>query len=210
VARAEAAIRRHLARPRLIVGRPRPTRQAALSQLKALAEAGTPPTPELLAALVEALEGAVKPRRRGRPPGRRGAHDPEGAAMAGLRAVAGSPLPVFGAPFGPGYSRCAAVAEAMRRCGFRQYVTPAAVANVARQWRRRLRAMRPLAAVMAQFAARAEEMRRVTDALTRLNVALSAYSAVARGGAHPALARYAKADFTRTINGLGLFKKSGN
>jgi hypothetical protein len=185
VARAEAAIRRHLAGPRLIVGRPRLNPQAALSRLRAMARAGTPPTPELLAALVEALEGAVKPRRRGRPPGRRGAHDPELAAMAGLRAVAGSPLPLYGAPYGPGYSQCAAVAIAMQRCGFKQCATPAAVAKLARRWHQRLRAMRPLAAVMAQFVAGAEEMRRVTDALARI----------------------AKADFTRIINGLGLFKK---
>jgi hypothetical protein len=101
-----------------------------------MAEADEPPTPEQVAALAEAMEGAVKPRKRGRPPGRLSTAD---AAWAGLRALEGSPLPVYGSAFGPGYSRCAAVALAMRRCGFRQFATPAAVANLARQWRRRQR-----------------------------------------------------------------------
>jgi hypothetical protein len=105
--------------------------------------------------------------------------------MAGLRAVAGSPLPVFGAPFGPGYSQCAAVAIAMQRCGFKQCATPAAVAKLARRWHQRLREMRPVLEALAQFVARAEEMRRVTDALARI----------------------AKADFTKKINGLGLYEK---
>jgi hypothetical protein len=218
VTRAEGAIRRHLARPRLIVGRPPLTPQAPVSRLRAMAEAGTPPTPEQLAALVEALQ----PRRRGRPPGRRGAHDPELAAMAGLRALAGSPLPLYGAPYGPGYSRCHAVAEALRRCGFRQCASPAAVANVARQWRRQLRSpgFRKMAAVMAQLAAVTEEMRPLADALAQLAArpevtrpladALSVSSALARVGAHPTLPRLATADFDRIINALGLFKKSGN
>jgi hypothetical protein len=86
------------------------------------------------------------------------------AAWAGLRALAGSRLPVFGAPYGPGYSRCAAVALAMQRCGFQQCATPAAVANLARQWHRRRREMRPLANALAQFAAPGE----VTAALARI------------------------------------------
>jgi hypothetical protein len=111
--------------------------------------------------------------------------------MAGLRAVAGSPLPVFGAPFGPGYSQCAAVAEAMRRCGFKQCATPAAVAKLARRWHQRLREMRPVLEALAQFVARAEETKRLADAMARV-------------GAH--LARIAKADFTNKINGLGLYE----
>jgi hypothetical protein len=160
VAQAEAAIRRCLAGPRLGFGRPPLTPQVALSRLKELAEAGTPPTPEPLAALVEALQ----PRRRGRPPKRGSTAAAESAAWAGLRALARSPLPVFGA----GYSRCAVVAEAMRRSGFRQGATPGAVSKLARQWRRRLREMRPVLEALAQFAARAEEMRRVTDAMVYL------------------------------------------
>jgi hypothetical protein len=125
--------------------------------------------------------------------------------MAGLRALAGSPLPLYGAPYGPGYSRCHAVAEALRRCGFRQCASPAAVANVARQWRRQLRSpgFRKMAAVMAQLAAVTEVTRPLADAL-------SVSSALARVGAHPTLPRLATADFDRIINALGLFKKSGN
>jgi hypothetical protein len=189
VARAEAAIRGHLAgrirfRSSSLTGSSSLTPQAAVSRLREMAEAGTPPTPELLAALTEALESDVKPRRRGRPPGQRGTHESVSAAWAGLRALAGSPLPLYGAPYGPGYSQCAAVALAMQRCGFKQCATPAAVANLARQWHRRLRAMRPLADALAQFAAPGE----VTAALARI----------------------AKADFSSIINGLGLFQKSGN
>jgi hypothetical protein len=178
-----------------------------------MAEAGTPPTPAQLAALVEALEGDVKPRRRGRPPGRRGAHDPEGATMAGLRALEGSPLPLYGAPYGPGYSQCAAVALAMQRCGFKQCATPAAVANMARQWHRRLREMRPLADALAQFAAVTEDMRRLSAAtgdMRRLTDAMARLAAAARVGAHLTLPKLVTADFDRIINALGLFKKSGN
>jgi hypothetical protein len=132
-----------------------------------MARAGETPTPEQVAALTEALESAVKPRRRGRPPGQRGTHESVSAAWAGLRALAGSPLPVFGAPYGPGYSQCAAVALAMQRCGFKQCATPAAVANLARQWHRRLREMRPLADALAQFAAVTEAMRPLADAMAQ-------------------------------------------
>jgi hypothetical protein len=206
VARAEAAIRRHLAGPRLIVGRPPLTPQAALSRLRALAEAGETPTPEQAAGLAEALQ----PRKRGRPPKPRTTSDPEAAAWAGLRALEDSDLAVFGAPFGPGYSRYAAVAFAMRRCGFRQCATSAAVANLARQWRRLLQDMRRLTDTLAQFAARAEAMRPLADAmvlssaptedLRRLSAALSVSSALARVGAPLTLPRIATADFDRTIN----------
>jgi hypothetical protein len=128
--------------------------------------------------------------------------------MAGLRAVEGSPLPVFGAPYGPGYSQCAAVALAMQRCGFKQCATPAAVANMARQWHRRLREMRPVLEALAQFAARAEDMRRLsaaTEDMRRLDDAMAQLAAL--GEVTAALARYAKADFTKTINALRLFGK---
>jgi hypothetical protein len=93
----------------------------------------------------------------------------------------------------------------MRRCGFRQGATPAAVANLARQWRRQLRSpgFRKLAAVMAQLAARAEVM-------GRLGGALEVSLALARVGAHPTLPRIATADFDSVIRALGFFKKSGN
>jgi hypothetical protein len=122
--------------------------------------------------------------------------------MAGLRALGGSPLPLYGGPLNAGYSRCHAVAEALRRCGFRRGATSAAVANVARQWRRQLRSpgFRKLADAMAQFATVTEDMRRTADAL-------SAYSALARAGAHFALARYARADLSWIIRYLGLYGK---
>jgi hypothetical protein len=47
----------------------------------------------------------------------------------------------------------------------------------------------------------------VTEDMRRLNAALSVSSALARGGAHFALARYARADFSSIINALGFFKK---
>jgi hypothetical protein len=87
----------------------------------------------------------------------------------------------------------------MRRCGFKQFATPGAVSKLARQKGRLQRSGGYRA--LAQFVARTEEMRPLADAISKL-------AAAARGGAH--LAIFARADFGRIINALGLFKKSGN
>jgi hypothetical protein len=145
VATAEAAIRRRLALRQVFPDPSREPPQAKAARLRnlsrELAAAGETLTAEQVAALAKALakalEGAAKPREPGRPRKRRSTESPEwAAAVAGLDSLGTSPLPLYANPFGPGLSRCAAVAEAMRRCGLRKGATPAAVAKVARAMRK--------------------------------------------------------------------------
>jgi hypothetical protein len=161
VATAEVAIRRRLALRQVFPGLSRESPQAVAARLRELAAAGETPTPEQLAALAEALEGAANPRGRGRPRTDLSIGSPEwAAAVAGLDSLGTSPLPLYANPFGPGLSRCLAVAEAMRRCGLRKGATPAAVAKVARirgQLLRQIEIVRGMIAdCRAQFAALAE------------------------------------------------------
>jgi len=175
-------------------GRHRPSAQAAIADVRAKAERGEPVSPEELGAIAAALEsqGTARRPKRGRPRGAGRATHEKRAVRAALMALEGSPLHLYRtAPGGGAPTRCDAVAEAMRACGFRRLCTYGAVAIEARKYRRREKAAARLMAHLNASLAPARSIvtaveRQIAEATAPARRAQARASAIVRAVEEPA------------------------